>query len=97
MTTTKGGWFGNLWIPLVLGMSRLVPLIILISQLLSQTHEALSMARRPTSSCLMLFEGVDGGEERACRGSTADDNSEEYFQVKEAQTLETWMILDDLG
>jgi hypothetical protein len=42
----------------------------------------------------MLFEGVDGGEERACRGSTADDNSEEYFQVKEAQTLETWMILD---
>ena len=59
-----------------------------------QTHEAPSMARRPTSSCLMLFEGVDGGEERACRGSTADDNSEEYFQVKEAQTLETWMILD---
>lgn len=44
---------------------------------------------RPTSSCLMLFEGVDGGEERACRGSTADDNSEEYFQGKEAQTLES--------
>lgn len=44
---------------------------------------------RPTSSCLMLFEGVDGGEERACRGSTADDYSDEYFQVKEAQTLES--------
>lgn len=34
-----------------------------------------------------VFEPVDGGDDRACRGDSATDNSAEYYQVVERSTL----------
>ncbi|CAK9072621.1 unnamed protein product [Durusdinium trenchii] len=44
-----------------------------------------SIRVRGTKSCVELqrvFEPVDGGDDRACRGDSATDNSAEYYQVK---------------
>mmetsp|Transcript_11038 Transcript_11038/g.19245 ORF Transcript_11038/g.19245 Transcript_11038/m.19245 type:complete len:230 (+) Transcript_11038:106-795(+) len=42
---------------------------------------------RPTSECLVFFEGVDGGEGRACRGSSPADNSYTYYSVRNADSM----------
>lgn len=35
----------------------------------------------PTSLRQGTFQAVDGGENRVCRGASASDNSESYFEV----------------
>jgi len=36
----------------------------------------------------MVFEAVDGGEDRACRGDSSNDNSDTYYRVVSAASLE---------
>ena len=61
----------------------------------SWIHDLFALADQAgvVQDSLSLFEPVDGGAERACRGATLSDNQPTYFLVTSAVDLASCQLL----